>query len=77
MSIFSPASIKIRDLLGLTARGQSTKANSLPVTLASDEDTVPVSGPLTDTELRASAVPVSGPLTDTELRASADPVSGT
>lgn len=65
MSIFSPASIKIRDLLGLTARGQTTKANSLPVTLASDEDaiaiagTVPVSGPLTDTELRATAVPVS------------------
>lgn len=38
---------------------------------------VPVSGPLTDTELRATAVPVSGPLTDTELRASAVPVSGT
>jgi len=37
---------------------------------------VPVSGPLTDTELRASAVPVSGPLTDTELRATAVPVSG-
>ncbi len=44
--------------------------------------TVPVSGPLTDTQLRASAVPVSGtvtatgPLTDTQLRASAVPVSG-
>lgn len=36
---------------------------------------VPVLGPLTDTELRASAVPVSGPLTDTELRATAVPVS--
>ena len=35
----------------------------------------PVSGPLTDTQLRASAVPVSGPLTDAELRASAVPVS--
>jgi hypothetical protein len=34
-----------------------------------------VSGPLTDTELRASAVPVSGPLTDTQLRATAVPVS--
>jgi hypothetical protein len=36
---------------------------------------VPVSGPLTDAELRAAAVPVSGPLTDTELRAAAVPVS--
>jgi hypothetical protein len=30
-----------------------------------------VSGPLTDTQLRATALPVSGPLTDTQLRASA------
>lgn len=37
--------------------------------------TQPVSGPLTDTQLRASAVPVTGPLTDTQLRASAVPVS--
>ncbi|KHD88844.1 MAG: hypothetical protein OM95_06930 [Bdellovibrio sp. ArHS] len=36
---------------------------------------VPVSGPLTDAELRATPVPVSGPLTDTQLRASAVPVS--
>ena len=41
-----------------------------------------VSGPLTDTQLRATAVPVSGtvtasgPLTDTQLRATAVPVSG-
>jgi hypothetical protein len=35
--------------------------------------TVTTSGPLTDTQLRASAVPVSGPLTDTQLRASAVP----
>lgn len=45
--------------------------------------TVPVSGPLTDTQMRATAVPVSGtvtasgPLTDTQLRATAVPVSGT
>lgn len=39
-------------------------------------NTVAVSGPLTDTQLRASAVPVSGPLTDTELRASSLVVSG-
>lgn len=34
-----------------------------------------VTGPLTDTQLRATAVPVSGPLTDTQLRASAVPVT--
>lgn len=39
--------------------------------------TVTATGPLTDTQLRATAVPVSGPLTDTQLRASAVPVSGT
>jgi hypothetical protein len=37
---------------------------------------IPVSGALTNTELRATAVPVSGPLTDTQLRATAVPVSG-
>jgi hypothetical protein len=37
---------------------------------------VPVSGPLTDTQLRATAIPVSGALTDTQLRATAVPVSG-
>jgi len=47
----------------------------------------PVTGPLTDTQLRAAAVPVSlgsvpshpvtGPLTDAQLRATAVPVSGT
>jgi hypothetical protein len=42
---------------------------------------VPVTGPLTDTQLRATPVPVSGtvtasgPLTDTQLRASAVPIS--
>lgn len=36
-----------------------------------------VSGPLTDTQLRATAVPVSGPLTDTQIRATPLPVSGT
>jgi hypothetical protein len=34
-----------------------------------------VSGPLTNTELRATAVAVSGPVTDAQLRASAVPVS--
>lgn len=43
--------------------------------------TQPVSGPLTDTQLRATTVPISGtvtavgPLTDTQLRATAVPVS--
>jgi hypothetical protein len=46
-----------------------------PVSISS-MPTTPVTGPLTDTQLRASAVPVSGPLTDTQLRASAVPVSG-
>lgn len=34
-----------------------------------------VDGPLTDTELRATAVPVSGPLTDAQLRATPVPVT--
>lgn len=44
---------------------------------------VPVTGPLTDTQLRATPVPISGtvtatgPLTDTQLRATPVPVSGT
>jgi hypothetical protein len=50
----------------------------LPVAISAS---VGVTGPLTDTQLRASAVPVSGtvtasgPLTDTQLRATAVPVS--
>lgn len=58
---------------------------SVPVTGAFFQATQPVSGPLTDAQLRAVAVPVSGtvstglsqPLTDTQLRAVAVPVSGT
>jgi hypothetical protein len=55
-----------------------------PVSIASS---VPVTGPLTDAQLRASDVPISGtvtantglsqPLTDAQLRASAVPISGT
>jgi len=46
------------------------------------QGTLAVSGPLTDTQLRATAVPISGSvttggLTDTQLRATAVPVSGT
>lgn len=44
MSIFSAAAIKVSNLLGLTARGQVTKANSLPVVLASDDDLITATG---------------------------------
>lgn len=63
--------------------GQKLMAASFPVVIASDQSAVPVSGtvtatgPLTDTQLRATPVPVSGPLTDTQLRATPVPVSGT
>lgn len=43
-------------------------ANPLPIS-------GPVTGPLTDIELRANPVPVSGPLTDTELRANPVPIA--
>lgn len=39
--------------------GQALMSNSVPVTIASDQSAIPVSGPLTDSQLRASAVPVS------------------
>lgn len=40
-------------------QGQKTMAGSTPVVIASDQSGVPVTGPLTDAQLRASAVPVS------------------
>ena len=52
----------------------NTTANPVPVVPASGS--FPVTGPLTDAQLRAAAVPVSGPLTDAQLRAAAVPVSG-
>jgi len=55
--------------------GQKTSAASLAVVVSSDQSAIPVSGPLTDVQLRATAVPVSGPLTDAELRAAAVPIS--
>lgn len=45
--------------VSLPNEGQQTMANSISVAIASDQSAVPVSGPLTDAELRASAVPVS------------------
>ncbi len=64
------------------ALGQAAMVASLPVVLASNQSAVPVSGPLTDTQLRATPIPVSGTvttggLTDTQLRATPVPVSGT
>lgn len=62
--------------------GQKTMANSASVTIASDHSAIPVSGPLTDTQLRATPVLVSGTvstggLTDAQLRTTPVPVSGT
>lgn len=62
------------------ALGQQTMANSSPVVIASDQSPIAVTGPLTDTQLRAVPVPVSGTvstggLTDAELRASPVPVT--
>lgn len=49
--------------------------NENEVNVANFPAVQPVSGPLTDAELRATAVPVSGPLTDAQLRATPVPVS--
>ncbi len=37
MSVLNASAIKVRDILGLTARGQQTMANSVPVVLPSDQ----------------------------------------
>lgn len=52
---------RLTSLIGLlpTSLGQKTSAASLAVVVASDQSAIPVSGPLTDTQLRASAVPIS------------------
>lgn len=61
----------------------NTNAAPVPVsdaggTLSVDDGggSITVDGPLTDTQLRATALAVSGPLTDTQLRATAVPVTG-
>jgi hypothetical protein len=61
----------------------NTNAAPVPVsdaggTLSVDDGggSITVDGPLTDTQLRATAVPVTGGLTDTQLRATAVPVTG-
>jgi hypothetical protein len=59
--------------LGLVVRNipSGTQPVSGTVAVSSVAGSVAVTGPVTDTQLRASPVPVSGPLTDTQLRASA------
>ncbi len=50
MSVFDSAVKQISNLLGITSAGQATKANSLPVVLASDQGALPItdnSGSLT------------------------------
>lgn len=44
----------------MAALGQGVMAGSMPVVIASNQSAIPVSGPLTDTQLRATPVPVSG-----------------
>lgn len=66
-----------------TAANQSTGNASLASIDSKLTNPLPVSGPLTDAQLRAVPVPVSGtvtatgPLTDAQLRATPVPVSGT
>lgn len=50
-----------------TSLGQKAMAASLPVVVASDQSAIPVSGPLTDAQLRATPVPISGAVTNTVL----------
>lgn len=49
-------------------------ANDGPLSAANP---LPITGALTDAQLRATALPVAGPLTDAQLRAAAVPVTGT
>ena len=46
MSVFSTAASKVVNLLGITAKGQATMANSLPVVIASNQGVLPVAVPL-------------------------------
>lgn len=79
--ILTPSGVELSYGAGVTDAGTQR------VVLPTDQSAIPVTGPLTDVQLRATAVPVSGtfwqatqpvsgPLTDTELRATPVPVSG-
>lgn len=61
----------------ITVDGTVDVSGPVAVTGSFWQTTQPVSGPLTNDEMRAAPLPVSGPLTDTEIRATALPVSGT
>jgi hypothetical protein len=64
---FSIIALLKRLLNTVLSKGQTTKSGSLPVAIASDQDTLNVATgltqPLTDIQLRATAVPVSGTVT--------------
>jgi len=63
--------------LSQTGTNNDVDANvSGTVTANAGTGTFAVSGPLTDTQLRASSVPVTGPLTDAQLRATPVDVTG-
>lgn len=56
----------------LVTAGQRTMAASLPVVIASDQPALPVTGPLTDTQLRANPVRISGIRRDADTAYVAD-----
>ena len=87
-SLSALESITVQNGAGASAVNIQDGGNSITVdgsvTVSNFPATQPVSGPLTDAQLRATAVPISGtvstgltqPLTDAQLRATAVPVSG-
>jgi hypothetical protein len=88
LSVTSAGAVNIADGgNSITVDGTVGISGTVPVSGTFWQATQPVSGPLTDAQLRATAVPVSGtvtantglsqPLTDAQLRATAVPVSGT
>jgi hypothetical protein len=74
----------VADLAATSGVGSFNVIQLLKGLLVAAQSTTPVDvlGPLTDTQLRATAVPISGtvtatgPLTDTQLRATPVPISG-
>ncbi len=50
--------------------GSAPMAGSMPVTIATDQGAVPVTGPLTDAQLRANPVPVTATLADEPIKIS-------
>lgn len=44
MGVFDTAKHQISNLLGITAKGQATMPNSLPIVIASDQTVIPVNG---------------------------------